>query len=126
MLRRLPIAALIALSACSGGGEPACRDGWSVCDGQLRDADGRAVILRGANLANAHKAAPYVGFHEAGDFARLRDDWGLNSIRFLLMWAAVEPEPGVYDSGYLDAVALRLEWAREAAGGARHAPGSVR
>jgi endoglycosylceramidase len=114
MVRALLYASLLLTGGCSGSSEPECRGGWNVCGDHLRDADGRAVVMRGANLAGAHKVAPYFGFHEAADFARLRTDWGLNSIRFLMVWAAIEPEPGVYDESYLDGVALRLSWAREA------------
>src|SRR6185503_4615431 len=45
---------------------------------------------------------------------RLSTDWGMNSIRFLIIWAAIEPEKGVYDASYLDAVAERMDWARDA------------
>jgi endoglycosylceramidase len=81
----------------------------------LRDAGGRAVILRGVNLANAHKQSPYFGFHAAGDFRRVRDEWGMNGLRFLISWAAIEPAEGEYDAAYLDAIAERMDWA-EAAG----------
>ncbi|HTM21513.1 MAG TPA: cellulase family glycosylhydrolase [Kofleriaceae bacterium] len=101
------------LGACSGGGDP-CRGKVQVCDGHIRDADGRALILRGVNLAGAHKWAPYFGFQEQADYARVRTDWGLNAARFLLVWAAVEPEQGQYDDDYLDQVALRLQWAHDA------------
>lgn len=88
--------------------------GWRVAGGFLRAPDGRRALLRGANLAGAHKNAPYFGFHQAKDYARLRDDWGMNTIRFLILWAAIEPEKGVYDDVYLDAVAERVGWARDA------------
>jgi len=40
--------------------------------------------------------------------------WELNAVRFLVLWAAVEPERGVYDDAYLDQVAERMAWARQA------------
>ncbi len=89
-------------------------EGWHVSGGALRAADGRAVILRGVNLANAHKTAPYFGFHELPDFRRVREDWGMNSVRLLILWAAIEPAPGAYDEAYLDQVERRLDWARQA------------
>ena len=41
----------------------------------------------------------------------MRTDWGMNGIRFVMQWAAIEPEEGVYDADYLDAVAERIGWA---------------
>ncbi len=91
-----------------------CTGGYHVCGGFLRDADGRALILRGANLAGAHKVAPYFSFHQPADFARMRDDWGFDAVRFLISWAAVEPSDGAFDDSYLDAVAMRMQWAKDA------------
>jgi endoglycosylceramidase len=89
-------------------------DGIHVRDGFLRDEEGRALVLRGANVANAHKTAPYFGFHRPEDFERLRDEWGMNSVRFLVTWSAIEPERGVYDREYLDGVRERMDWAASA------------
>lgn len=99
-------------SGGSGGGTPA--GPTRVRGGFIRDDEGRALILRGMNLAGAHKNPPYFSFHTLADFQRLRDDWGMNAIRFLITWAAVEPEQGVFDDAYLDAVAERMDWARQA------------
>lgn len=109
------LALVAALAACGGASDgDRCGGGWQVCGNFLRDPEGRAVILRGVNFAGAHKTAPYFGFHQPEDLVRLRDDWGFNSVRFLIVWAAIEPEPGVYDHAYLDAVAERVAWARDA------------
>jgi endoglycosylceramidase len=104
------------LVAC-GGGEPQSDppDRWHVADSHLRDPQGRAVVLRGANVSNRHKSAPYFDFHTQPDFELMRADWGMNTVRFLISWAAIEPEKGVYDQAYLDAVAERMAWI-EAAG----------
>jgi endoglycosylceramidase len=87
---------------------------WSVKDGFIRAPDGRRAILRGANLAGAHKTAPYFGFHQPPDYVALREHWGMTSIRLLISWAGIEPEKGNYDESYLDGVALRVGWARDA------------
>jgi endoglycosylceramidase len=94
--------------------EEAGPTGWHVSGGFLRTPDGRRAVVRGANLAGAHKHAPYFGFHEPTDYQRLRDVWGMNAIRFLIVWAAIEPEKGVYDEAYLDGIAERMGWARDA------------
>ncbi|MCB9560412.1 MAG: cellulase family glycosylhydrolase [Kofleriaceae bacterium] len=118
----ITLAALAAAPACGdnrGGGDvpdgggpaPLCTGGWHVCGGQLRDADGRAVILRGLNVSGGNKQAPYLDFHVEADLARMRDDWGMNAIRWVMPWAAVEPTEGGYDDAYLDAVRIRLDWA---------------
>jgi endoglycosylceramidase len=70
--------------------------------------------MRGANVSGEAKQPPWFGFQGPKDFARMRSDWGMNAMRFLVEWAALEPEKGQYDSGYLDEVAKRIEWARDA------------
>jgi endoglycosylceramidase len=112
---RLRAVAVAALASCGGGGDGApgepCTGGFHVCAGHLRDADGRAVIMRGMNVSGGNKRSPYLDFHAEGDLARLRDDWGMNAIRWVMPWAAVEPDPGAYDDAYLTAVRQRLDWA---------------
>ncbi|MCC6897513.1 MAG: cellulase family glycosylhydrolase [Polyangiaceae bacterium] len=112
----LGLGTLLCLSGC-GSSEPSAAEApnrWHVAGGALRDPEGRAVILRGVNLAGAHKQAPYFGFHQPEDFNRLSNDWGLNHVRFLLLWAGIEPKKGEYSDAYLDEVALRMDWAASA------------
>lgn len=87
---------------------------WHVSNGFLRDAQGRAVIMRGANLSGRHKSSPYFDFHLQADYDRLWDQWGFNGVRFLILWDAIEPTKGGYDSKYLDEVAKRMDWAEKA------------
>jgi endoglycosylceramidase len=111
LVRALPL--LMVLAGCRPTGLAPER--FSVAGGQLRDGSGRALILRGMNVSQAHKQAPWFDFHGPEDFARMRSDWGFNSVRLLLEWAAIEPErQGEYDSAYLDAVKERLDWAQAA------------
>lgn len=110
---RAALLGVIALAvACGESGSVAPT--WSVSGGFLRDAAGRAVILRGANVSGKAKYAPYFDFQGPADFARMHDDWGMNAVRFLVLWAALEPRRGVYDDAYLDAVAQRIGWAQQA------------
>ena len=104
------------IAGCAGEEvlSPVPLPGFTVQKGFLRDRDGRALILRGMNLSGEHKQAPYFSFHTLPDYQRLRSPWGMNAVRFLITWAAVEPAKGQYDEAYLDALAERMDWAREA------------
>jgi len=115
--RVLALVAALALSGCGGGDDPSAETEtprWRVKDGFVRAPDGRRAILRGANLAGSHKFSPYFGFHQPADYAALREHWGMTSIRFLILWAALEPEKGSYDEAYLDGIEERMGWARDA------------
>jgi endoglycosylceramidase len=117
-MRAAPFLLLALVAACSDDGtvvpQAAAPSTWSVQAGFLRDAQGRAVVLRGANVSGKDKAPPWFDFHGPADFARMRTDWGMNAVRFVMQWAAIEPEQGVYDASYLDAVAERVGWAQDA------------
>lgn len=82
--------------------------------GFIRDPDGRAVILRGANVSSRHKTPPFFDFHGPADWSRMRDEWGMNAVRFLVSWAAIEPTRDQYDDAYLDEVARRVREASDA------------
>src|SRR5262245_49410072 len=110
---------VIALIGCGGGGSdppdsapPAvCTGGHHVCRGYLRDPDGRALVLRGANVSGRQKMAPYLDVFTAADYARLRTEYGFTAIRFIMTWSAIEPTDGGFDDTYLDGVATRIGWA---------------
>lgn len=76
-----------------------------TCDGtNLRDRLGRLRLLRGANVSGRCKAPPFLPFDDPTWFDVLAD-WGMNVVRLLVMWEAIEPERGHYDHGYLARVA---------------------
>ncbi len=106
MMRVVLLGALV-LAGC---GKPTA--GWHVRGDLLRAPDGRAAILRGVNLSGAQKNAPYLDDKQLADYQRIRTDWGMNAVRFVMTWAAVEPDEGRYDDAYLDGVAERLGWAQ--------------
>jgi endoglycosylceramidase len=109
---RAPVLPALLFSALLAVGCGRSTSGWHVSAGALRAPDGRAAILRGVNLSGAQKAAPYLDDKQPADYQRIRADWGMNAIRFIMTWSAVEPEKGRYDDAYLDAVAERLGWAQ--------------
>ncbi|MEB3019825.1 cellulase family glycosylhydrolase [[Mycobacterium] crassicus] len=68
------------------------------------DDDGRVVLLHGVN--QVYKIPPFEpgadGFSD--DDAAFLAANGFNVVRVGVIWAGVEPEPGVYDSDYLASV----------------------
>jgi len=74
------------------------------------DAYGRTVIFHGQNaiykvdpyIPNTVEWSPQDSLNET-DIANLKD-WGTNFVRLGVMWEAVERQPGVYDSAYLDQI----------------------
>lgn len=93
--------------------------------GRMLDEHGRDVLLRGVNTGGRSKWAPFVPFPIAAEidpagfaaeaeqfFARL-PSWGINVVRLLFSWEALEPAPGEYDALYLDRYAAMVDaaWA---------------
>ena len=77
----------------------------------IADEQGRVLILHGVNVINAAKSDPQgTGGVVEADIAEISGRFGFNSARHLIFWAAIEPEPGVFDSAYLDRVEQRLDW----------------
>jgi endoglycosylceramidase len=115
MVRSAVLVLACASFACKSSPTPAPDTrAWRVSNGFVRDADGRAVIMHGANIAGADKNAPYWDKKTQADWQRARDDWGFNAARLVVVWAAIEPQRGVYDDAFIEAVATRVEWAKQA------------
>lgn len=79
----------------------------------FRDDAGRAVILRGVNVAGNSKVPPFTAASDPAIFDPL-PGWGMNVVRLLFTWEAYEPTEGAYDQAYLDyyAGAAHAAWER--------------
>jgi endoglycosylceramidase len=70
----------------------------------LTNSDGQVVLLHGLN--EVYKVAPFEpsasGF-TADDAAFLAAN-GFNAVRLGVIWAGVEPQPGVYDTAYINSI----------------------
>jgi endoglycosylceramidase len=114
-MRRVLLAAAVALlllparaGADTAGYTGLAATGLSQTGRWITDADGRVVILHGLN--QVFKVPPYEpsadGFGD--DDAAFLADNGFDAVRVGVIWAAVEPQPGVYDDAYLDAIAATI------------------
>ncbi len=81
----------------------------STTGGWLTASDGKVVVLHGLNEVD--KLAPYEpsasGFSD--DDAAFLAANGFNAVRVGIIWAAVEPEPGVFDDAYLASIAQTVQ-----------------
>ncbi|WP_161554112.1 glycoside hydrolase family 5 protein [Stenotrophobium rhamnosiphilum] len=80
----------------------------------IYDDQGRQVLLHGVNygalgdyyIDQPEYPAPVLA--KASDFPQMAA-LGINSVRLLLSWSRVEPQPGVYDETYLAQVRSQIE-----------------
>lgn len=117
----LPWGALFVLlalwcAACGSESEPTLRTSTPSGAMQLlRDPTGRALVLHGLNVSGSAKDDPQrMPWVERTDLQRMRREWGLNAIRLLIFWDAIEPEPGQFQAEYLERVAERVAWCADA------------
>ncbi len=77
----------------------------------VTDAQGRVLILHGANVSGSAKTSPdRMPDISEDEVHMLSHEWGFNYARYLLSWDGVEPQPGVYDETYFQGVEKRLDW----------------
>ncbi|MFE1101297.1 cellulase family glycosylhydrolase [Nocardiopsis alba] len=113
--RGLVPAALIVLVLLLGSGVAALtRHDTDAPVRYLTDDQGRALFLHGLNTSGSAKDDPdRLPWITEEDVQTEYDAMGTNFVRFLIQWQALEPEEGVYDEGYLDEVAERVDWYAE-------------
>lgn len=80
-------------------------------------ADGRQVLLRGVNVNQLgdyyrqNPAIPQTVPLRRADFAGI-GRLGMNVVRLLVHWSALEPRRGVFDTAYLARIRRAVAWAR--------------
>ncbi|GAB3662821.1 hypothetical protein GCM10028791_38080 [Echinicola sediminis] len=84
----------------------------SIENDRFVDDQGREILLNGINVVSKSKADNYL-FQSGPEFYAGLKQWGFNSIRFILIWDGLEPEPDQYDEDYLKEVDKRIQWAAE-------------
>lgn len=86
---------------------------WLHPEGRwLKDEKGRIVLVRGFNYSHRAKFPPYTSWMKEAHFDKMRS-LGANAVRLVLQWAAIEPEPWVFDEAYLDEIAKVVSWCRK-------------
>lgn len=104
MRRLLAVLALLVLAAPASA---APRGPFGHAGRWITDRDGRVVVLHGVDMVNKLQAKGYapdgVGF--GADDADLLTREGFNAVRLGLIYAGLEPQPGVYDDAYLGRIA---------------------
>lgn len=85
--------------------------GYEVQSGEIVSS-GRIYRFRGINVSQVLKKPPFTLGIGAEDFRLIRS-MGMNAIRLLLSYRAVEPEPGKYDEGYLEWLGSMLDLAHD-------------
>lgn len=75
------------------------------------DSKGREVILNGINHVTKNPDTNFMNQNDSIIFTKFRD-YGFNCIRYGLSWAALEPQPGVYNKKYFEELDKRVKWAR--------------
>jgi endoglycosylceramidase len=132
-IRRVAPLALLALAGCARSPAapagtcsltpPVLSSSQLHADGTtLRDALGRAVVLRGVDAGGRSKLTPFAPFDFTGDgydaalgaYLDRAASWGIDALRVPFVWAAVEPTQGAYDPAFLARYDALLDgaWAR--------------
>ncbi|HUH45946.1 MAG TPA: hypothetical protein VLZ54_02235 [Arenibacter sp.] len=76
------------------------------------DDMGRQVILNGINIVSKDKDEGYI-FQSGPELYENLAKWGVNCIRFIIIWDRLEPEPGVYNEEYLKEIDQRIALAEK-------------
>ncbi|UCH34328.1 MAG: hypothetical protein JSV65_17655, partial [Armatimonadota bacterium] len=84
-----PLLAAVAFGEASEGATRA----FARTEGRwVADEQGRVLMLHGVNLSGSAKSFPFMPWTSKDEVMALRE-WGFNSVRYLMVWEAVEPQP---------------------------------
>jgi endoglycosylceramidase len=115
MVLRYSLVLLIALFfiSCNDKSREGGKKGFISINGQkFVDPNGRQVIFNGINYISKNPDEKYIRGIEPELFAEFKN-WGFNCIRFGIIWAGLEPEPGKYNEEYLAEIDKRIQWAAD-------------
>lgn len=121
MSRLVRVATVLAVAACSGGGDERAHFSPIDSDGaNLRDQEGRIALLHGVNARvegifdvtfdDGRQPLEAIPALEAADCRRMRE-LGFDLLRLPLSWSGIEPERDAIDEAYLDRVAAAVDCA---------------
>ncbi|WP_246581408.1 cellulase family glycosylhydrolase [Echinicola shivajiensis] len=84
----------------------------TINNGQFVDNLGRQVILNGINMANKSQKDNYI-FQAGPEVYQNLKTMGFNTIRLILIWDGLEPEPGKYDESYIEEIDKMIKRAED-------------
>lgn len=84
----------------------------TVLGDQFVDELGREVVLNGINVVSKSKDDNYL-FQSGPEFYSNLKKWGMNSIRLIMIWDGIEPEPDHFDEKYLKELDQKIQWATD-------------
>lgn len=78
----------------------------------IKDQQGRTVILRGVNASGDSKMPPFTPITDSAMLDPL-PGWGINTLRLLFTWEALEPDRCNYDEAYMQYYEQVVQWAAQ-------------
>jgi endoglycosylceramidase len=103
----------VLLFSCNEEQKESDKKGFISIEGQkFVDSNGRQIIFNGINYISKNPDEKYIRGIEPELFADFKS-WGFNCVRFGIIWAGLEPEPGKYNEEYLSEIDKRIQWAAD-------------